>query len=140
MDVRKHGKRAPRRALTQTETTMFATRTALLGLFVAVSASAQTPAPAGKPLCRDYREYTERRRMVDRQQVALLPKFQLLEEVCLNENKPAKLVSFTCTVPSRAPAKGSCCAGPWDCLKSAQSSCESAETLCRGLGATWSKE
>jgi hypothetical protein len=143
MELRERDNRAPRRALTQTEKPMFAIRTALLGLFVAISAGAQTVAPSGgplEPLCRDFREYTERRPMVDRQQVALLPKFQMLEEVCLNEAKPAKLSSYTCTIPSRAPAKGSCCAGPWDCVKSAQASCESMEQLCRSLGAAWSKE
>ena len=122
---------------------MFATRTAFFGLLFAFSATAQGAAPAGKPiepLCRDYREYTERRPMVDRQQVALLPKFQMLEEVCLNEGKLPKLSSYACTLPSRAPVKGSCCAGPWDCLKSTQASCESAEALCRSLGASWAMD
>jgi hypothetical protein len=79
--------------------------------------------------------------MVDRQQVALLPKFQMLEEVCLN-GRPSRrrLSSYACSLPSRAPVKGSCCAGPWDCLKSAQASCESVEALCRGLGASWAKD
>ena len=77
--------------------------------------------------------------MVDPRQVALLPKFQMLEDVCLTEGKP-KLSSYACTLPSRAPVKGSCCVGPWDCLQSSQASCDSMETLCRGLGAAWSKE
>ena len=29
---------------------------------------------------------------------------------------------------------------PWDCMKSSQASCESMETLCKALGAAWSKE
>ena len=121
---------------------MFAIHTAFLGLLVALVGTAQAAASAAKPLetlCRDYREYTERRPMVDRQQVSLLPKFQTLEEACLTEGKP-KLSSYACTLPSGAPVKGSCCIGPWDCLQSAQPSCESAEALCRGLGAGWSKE
>jgi hypothetical protein len=121
---------------------MLAIHSALFGLLVAFAAVAQAAAPAAKPLeplCRDYREFTERRPMVDRQQVSLLPKFQTLEEVCLTEGKP-KLSSYACTLPTRAPVKGSCCAGPWDCLQSGQASCESAEALCRGLGATWSKD
>ena len=131
----------------QTEKTMFAIHTALLSLLVALGAAAPAAvaaaAPAGKPLeplCRDYREYNERRPMVDRQQVSLLPRFQSLEEVCQNEAKPPALSGYTCTLPSRAPVKGSCCTDAWDCLKSSQSSCESTEALCRGLGATWSKE
>ena len=126
---------------------MIATHKALLGLVVALAATAaatvEAAAPAGKPLeplCRDYREYNERRPMVDRQQVSLLPKFESLGEICFNEAKPPKLSSYTCTLPSRPPVKGSCCTDAWDCLKSAQSSCESTEALCRGLGAAWSKE
>ncbi len=121
---------------------MFAIHTAFVGLLVAFAATAQAAAPAPKPLeplCRDYREYTERRPVVDRQQVSLLPKFQTLEEVCLTEGKP-KVSSYSCTLPSRTGVKGSCCLGPWDCLQSGQPSCESAEALCRGLGASWTKE
>ena len=126
---------------------MFALHKALPALLVAFAATAiasvAAAAPAGKPLeplCRDYREYNERRPMVDRQQVSLLPKFQTLDEICFHEAKPPQLSSYTCTLPSRPPVKGSCCTDAWDCLKSSQSSCESTEALCRGLGATWSKE
>ena len=48
---------------------MFAIHTAFLGLLVALVGTAQAAASAAKPLetlCRDYREYTERRPMVDR--------------------------------------------------------------------------
>ena len=31
----------------------------------------------------------------------MLPKFQMLEEVCQNENKPPALSSYSCTLPSR---------------------------------------
>ena len=126
---------------------MFAACKALIGLLVALAATASTiaeaAAPAVKslePLCRDYRECNERRPMADRQQVSLLPKFETLDEICFNEAKSPQLSSYTCALPSRPPVKGSCCTDAWDCLKSSQASCESMEALCRGLGATWSKE
>jgi hypothetical protein len=106
-------------------------------------AGAPVPKQAARPLeplCRDYRELTERRAMVDRQQMALLPKFQMLEEVCLTEGRPPTLSNYACTLPSRKFVRGSCCVGPWDCLNSSQASCDSMESLCKGLGAAWSKE
>ena len=113
----------------------------MLALAVGLSTEihAATAATPIEPLCRDYRELTERRPMVDRQQVALLPKFQMLEEVCLTEGKAPALSKYACTLPAKT-FRGSCCAGPWDCMKSSQASCESMETLCKGLGAAWSKE
>ena len=121
------------------------TRTYAVMLVLAVGLSteihaASTAATPLEPLCRDYRELTERRPMVDPQQVALLPKFQMLEEVCLTEKEESPTLSkYACTLSSKT-FTGSCCAGPWDCLKSARASCESMESLCTGLGAAWSKE
>ena len=113
----------------------------IAGLFIGIrAAAAEEAAKPLESLCRDYRELTERRPMVDRQQVALLPKFEMLEGVCLNESKPAALSNYACTFPSKAPVRVSCCAGPWDCLKSSQGSCDSMEKLCKSLGAGWAKE
>lgn len=91
-------------------------------------------------LCRDYQELIERRAMVDRQQVALLPKFQILEEICLKEPRQTSLASYACTVPASKHVRGSCCVGLWNCFASNQASCDSMERLCKGLGAAWSKE
>ena len=98
-----------------------------VGLSTEIHAAATVVTPI-EPLCRDYREFTERRPMVDRQQVALLPKFQTLEEVCLTEGKAPVLFQI-CVHASFEDVQGSCCAGPWDCMKSSQASCESMEGL-----------
>lgn len=116
-------------------------------LFAQLAPGSPAGAPAPKqaarplePLCRDYRELTERRPMVDRQQVALLPKFQMLEEICLKEGRPPTLSNYTCTLPSKRFVRGTCCVGLWECFDNYQGACDSMENLCKGLGAAWSKE
>jgi hypothetical protein len=98
------------------------------------------PARPLAPLCRDYKEFTERRPMVDRQQVSLLPKFQMLEEVCLAEGRPPAMSNYKCTLPSGKSASGSCCVGLWDCFDNHQATCDQTEILCKGLGAAWSTQ
>jgi hypothetical protein len=92
------------------------------------------------PLCRDYKEFIDRRPMVDRQQVALLPKFQMLEEVCFAEGRPPAMSNYKCTLPSGKSASGSCCVGLWDCFDNHQATCDQTEILCKGLGAAWSTQ
>ena len=93
-----------------------------------------------EPLCRDYKELTDRRALVDRQQIALLPKFQMLEEVCLTEGRPPTMSNYACTLPSGKFVRGSCCIGIWDCLNNYQATCDAMENFCKGLGAAWSRE